>query len=149
MKQLYASLIVSQPEEHALKHQGKLPYRDKTLVLSDIAIRDGKIKDLNNVSMLETMNGTEGNYLLVNGKVNPKIFAVHGQGLRLRLINTSITRYFRLSLPGHDIYRVGGEGGLIETVLVEGGPLSGMRMPMSMSMPTYTGYTGPIQIDQR
>lgn len=159
---LYASLIVTQPEEHQLKHQGKLPFREKTLVLSDIALDDGKLQDLDNVSMLETMNGTEGT-ILVNGKVNPMIYAVSNHGLRLRLINTSISRYFRLSLPGHDIYRVGGEGGLIESVRLEGGHLMGMRMPMNMDSDINMGggmdmgsdmnhslqiYTGPIEIDQ-
>lgn len=155
---LYAPLIVTQPEEKELVIQGKLPYHDETLVLSDIAIVDGKLKDPNQTPMLETMNGTEGNYLLVNGKVNPTIFARNGEALRLRLINASISRYFRLSLPGHDIYRVGGEGGLIGSVRLEGGPIMGMRMAMpieitpdmnsDMNSNAYMGYTGPIQIDQ-
>jgi len=142
---LYGPLIIEQPEEQQLKMAGVLPAHEKTLVLSDISFENGQVKDVEAASKLETMNGTEGDYLLVNGKVLPKLKAVPGTGMRLKLINTSISRYYRLSLPGHTIYRVGGEGGLISNVRVEGGPLSGMRKPMNDS---YTGYTGMISIDQ-
>ena len=142
---LYGPLIVKQPEERQLKMAGVLPKREKTLVLSDISFDNGEVKDVENAPMLETMNGTEGDHLLVNGQVMPTLNVRPGEGIRLRLINTSITRYYRLSLPGHDIYRVGGEGGLISNVRVEGGPVMGMRMPMNDS---YSGYTGMISIDQ-
>jgi len=150
---LYGSLIVKEPVERELIKEKILPRKDKTLILSDIALVDGKLKDIEATPMLETMNGTEGEYLLVNGKVLPTFKAKVGQALRLRLINTSITRYYRLSLPGHTMYRVGGEGGLLSKVRIEGGSVMGMRMPMPESMrkptdPVYSGYTGPIMIDQ-
>ncbi len=49
-----------------------------------------------------------------------------GQGLRLRLINAAIFRYFRLVLTDaagrrQTLYRVGGEGGLLNRVRTEGG----------------------------
>ena len=142
---LYGSLIVKQPEERALRRAGVLPKRDITMVLSDIAASDGELRDLNTVPMLETMNGTEGNFLLVNGQVMPTLKARIGEGLRLRLINTSISRYFRLSLPGHTIYRVGGEGGLLSRVRVEGGQIPATRMALNDD---YDGYTGMIMLDQ-
>ena len=142
---LYGPLIVTQPEENQLKMAGILPTTEKTLVLSDISFVNGAVKDVESAPILETMNGTEGDHLLVNGQVLPTLSVSPGKGLRLKLINTSISRYYRLSLPGHTIYRVGGEGGLISNVRVEGGPKMGMRMPMNES---YTGYTGMISIDQ-
>jgi len=153
---LYGPLIIKQAVEHELKKEKVLPKKEKTIVLSDIAIVDGKLKDIESTPMLETMNGTEGEYLLVNGKVQPTFKVKAGSPLRLRLINASISRYYRLSLPGHTMYRIGGEGGLLSRVRVEGGPVMGMRMPMHMAMmgdkditmPEYTGYTGPIMIDQ-
>ena len=147
---LYAPLIVTQPEERQLVRKGVLPPRNHThtMMLSDISIVNGELKDIESTPMLETMNGTEGEYLLVNGKVMPTFSARSGVGMRLRLINASITRYYRLSLPGYDFYRVGGEGGLLPNVRTEGGMLMGMRMPMPMGDVEYTGYTGPIQIDQ-
>jgi FtsP/CotA-like multicopper oxidase with cupredoxin domain len=49
-----------------------------------------------------------------------------GQGLRLQLLNASTTRYFRLQLTTPDgilvpLVRVGGEGGLLDSAVVEGG----------------------------
>jgi len=145
MAGLYGPLIVQQPEEMQLKMAGVLPRNEKTLVLSDISFDNGEVKDVEAAPMLETMNGTEGDHLLVNGQVMPTIEVKPGDAIRLKLINTSISRYYRLSLPGHTIYRVGGEGGLISNVRVEGGPVMGMRMPMNED---YTGYTGMISIDQ-
>jgi len=151
---LYGPLIVKQYVERDLKNENILPRKEKTIVLSDMSVVDGKLKNIETTPMLETMNGTEGEHLLVNGKVLPTFKARAGEPLRLRLINASITRYYRLSLPGHTMYRVGGEGGLLSKVRVEGGSVMGMRMPMPMDMmdgmmmPKYTGYTGPIMIDQ-
>jgi FtsP/CotA-like multicopper oxidase with cupredoxin domain len=142
---LYGPLIVKQPIERELARENILPRKSRTLVLSDLSIVDGKFKDIESAPMLETMNGTEGEHLLVNGRELPTIRAKAGQPLRLRLINASISRYYRLSIPGHTIYRVGGEGGLLSNVRVEGGPIMGMRRAMSDD---YTGQTGPIMIDQ-
>ena len=143
---LYGPLIVEQPIERELIRENILPRRDKTIVLSDMSVIDGQLKNIESTPMLETMNGTEGEHLLVNGHELPTIRAKVGQPLRLRLINTSISRYFRLSLPGHTLYRVGGEGGLLSSVRVEGGPIMGMRKAMDNS--DYSGDTGPIMIDQ-
>ena len=146
---LYGSLIVKQPVENDLVKENILPKTDRTLVLSDISVVDGELKDIETTPMLETMNGTEGNHLLVNGRELPTINVTVGEPVRLRLINTSITRYYRLSIPGHTIYRVGGEGGLLSNVRVEGGPVMGMRMPMPTEEgDNYTGYVGPVMIDQ-
>ncbi|HEY6132111.1 MAG TPA: multicopper oxidase domain-containing protein, partial [Halioglobus sp.] len=142
---LYAPLIVTQPEEAQLVQQSRLPGKEMTLVLSDLAVEQGMLKDLSQADMLETMNGTEGNILLVNGRELPTLSVAEGDGIRLRLINAAIARYYRLALSGHDIFRVGGQGGLLASVALEGGQLQGMRMPMDES---YTGNTGTIEIDQ-
>ena len=86
------------------------------------------------LSDLETMNGTEGEVLLVNGRELPTLKVRKGQGIRLRLINTSISRYYRLSLPGHQLVRYGGEGGLLNEAILEGGSKMGMTMDMPMKM---------------
>jgi FtsP/CotA-like multicopper oxidase with cupredoxin domain len=49
-----------------------------------------------------------------------------GEGLRLQAINAATSRYFRLRLTDHSgaevpLYRVGGEGGLLNRVRLEGG----------------------------
>ncbi len=69
--------------------------------------------------------------VLVNGQVPnpsvPLIVAKSGTGIRLRLINAATNRYFRLRVSGNgqdnNLYRVGGEGGLLEYVRLEGGIL--------------------------
>ncbi len=49
-----------------------------------------------------------------------------GKGIRLRLLNTAASRYFRLRLTDQNgdqlmLYRVGGQGGLLDQVRLEGG----------------------------
>ena len=49
-----------------------------------------------------------------------------GQGLRLQIVNAATTRYMRLQLTEPDgdlvpLYRVGGEGGLLNNAVIEGG----------------------------
>jgi FtsP/CotA-like multicopper oxidase with cupredoxin domain len=51
-----------------------------------------------------------------------------GSGLRIRLINAAVSRYFRLIMTDAagrqlPIYRVGGQGGLLDNVRLEGGML--------------------------
>lgn len=71
----------------------------------------------------------DGDTVLVNGQDPgaeiPTITAKSGAGVRLRLINTATNRYFRLGVTGNDtdnkLYRIGGEGGFLEEVRLEGG----------------------------
>jgi FtsP/CotA-like multicopper oxidase with cupredoxin domain len=56
----------------------------------------------------------------------PALDVRSGEGLRLRLVNAAVSRYFRLRLTDQrgrpvTLYRVGGEGGLLDHVRVEGG----------------------------
>ncbi|MCC2655707.1 MAG: multicopper oxidase type 3 [Panacagrimonas sp.] len=77
---------------------------------------------------------TSGKTVLVNG-VNPNAgtqtptFTVaSGQRVRLQIVNAAITRHFRLKMLGggdSKLYRIGGEGGLLDNVVVEGGVIQG------------------------
>jgi len=71
-----------------------------------------------------------GTTVLVNGvppdaaAETPKFVVAAGQRIRLRLFNAAITRHFRLSLIGsgdNNLYRIGGEGGLLDNVQLDGG----------------------------
>jgi hypothetical protein len=96
------------------------------------------------------MNGIEGDKLLVNGKIKPQIRVEAGKPFILRLINASISRYWRLSLPGSRLIRIGGEGGLLDHAILEGGTKMamkmdtgmGMKMGMDMPMMTSSKYLG-------
>ncbi len=59
------------------------------------------------------MNGKEGQLVLVNGAVLPTLRPTRGL-LRLRLVNASNARYYRLALEDHSLYLVATDGGLIE-----------------------------------
>ena len=71
----------------------------------------------------------DGDTVLVNGQNPgagiPTITAKSGSGIRLRLLNTSTNRYYRLAVTGNgsdnNLYRIGGEGGFLEQVRLEGG----------------------------
>jgi FtsP/CotA-like multicopper oxidase with cupredoxin domain len=122
---LYAPLIVDDPDEASLIEQGILPSDERILVLSDLSEFEGKPISAEVDNPMEIMNGTEGKHLLVNGREDPVFEVPAGGAVRLRLVNTSITRFWRLAVPGHVLYRVGGEGGLLDTVRVEGGAVTG------------------------
>ena len=56
-----------------------------------------------------------------------------GHGLRLQMVNCATTRYFRLILTTEtgtklNLVRVGGEGGLLDNALLEGGSSGGLDM---------------------
>lgn len=151
---MYGAFIVRDPAESDLQAAGLIPGDESThtLVLSDIEFDRpaGKVGYLVDdvlrpwAELKEECEApdhhpeacraiTDGLYPLVNGfytgnrPTAPVILADQGEGVRLRLINTSTNRYFRLSLEGvgsdRNLYRIGGEGGFLERVRLEGGVL--------------------------
>ena len=73
---------------------------------------------------------TPGSTVLVNGvkpdsgAQTPKFTVPSGKRIRLRLLNESISRHFKLKLLNsgdNKLYRIGGQGGLLDNVIVEGG----------------------------
>jgi FtsP/CotA-like multicopper oxidase with cupredoxin domain len=124
---LYAPLIVVDPDEATLIERGILPGDDRVVVLSDTWTAQGIVTSAEVDDPMEIMNGTEGRTLLVNGREDPVLEVVAGSAVRLRLVNSSITRFWRLAVPGRVLYRVGGQGGLLDHVRVEGGTVEGER----------------------
>ena len=58
------------------------------------------------------------------GAQSPKFIVPSGKRIRLRLFDASLSRHFRLQLLGsgdNNLYRIGGEGGLLDRVRLEGG----------------------------
>lgn len=139
---LYGPLVVRDPAEAELVERGVLPADDRVLVLSDTWASRGTITSAEVDDPMEVMNGTEGRTLLVNGEIAPALEVVAGAAVRLRVVNGSITRFWRLSVPGHTLYRVGGEGGLLDAVRVEGGTVGGERFDAA------TGASlGTVEVD--
>ena len=154
---MYGSFIVKDPNEAALQADDKIPSEANThtVVLSDIEfngagdvgfIYDDDFDDMTpdvfatwSVLTEECAMGNgnscqtvaSGDTVLVNGQKptasTPMITAKSGAGIRLRLINPSTNRYFRLAVTGNgsdnNLYRIGGEGGFLEQVRLEGGML--------------------------
>ncbi len=105
---LYGALIVEDPADPPLGD-------DVVLVLSDIGIEaDGSLTPSDSDGWFGDYFGREGNTLLVNGRIVPTLRARQDVPQRWRIVNAARSRYYKFSLPGHTVHRVGGDGGLIE-----------------------------------
>ncbi|QNI70911.1 multicopper oxidase family protein [Cyanobium sp. NS01] len=60
------------------------------------------------------MLGREGAVLTVNGQVNPALTIPSGGLLRLRIVNASNARFWRLALEDHPFHLIATDGGAIE-----------------------------------
>ncbi|MEG3439286.1 multicopper oxidase family protein [Pannus brasiliensis CCIBt3594] len=60
------------------------------------------------------MTGREGDILTVNGEINPVFRVAKGGLLRLRLLNASASRFYRLALEDHPFYLIATDGGSID-----------------------------------
>ena len=66
-------------------------------------------------TMNDQMNGRMGDVLFVNGAVSPTMTLRPGELRRLRVVNASAARYYLLSVPDHQLVKIGGSGGLFGT----------------------------------
>jgi len=134
-KGLYGALIVREPE---IDKQYNLPSKETTIILDDILLGDsGQIEPPSYqepitdpiANATTQLNGREGDVFLINGKAlepltsrgdDIQVIQVHsGTPVRLRLINAANARFFRLSIPDHTIYQIGGDGGLLPSPLAK------------------------------
>ena len=119
---LYGPLLVEDPED-AVRVEDEL-----VLVLSDIALDDdGKMHTADSGGILGALLGREGNHVLVNGRVRPKMTVRDGALQRWRIVNAAKSRYFELVL---------GDGQPFELIGVDGGH-------MEYSLKQYTIVLGP------
>lgn len=109
-RQLFAGLaggIVIEP----IRRQGLLRLSESHLVvLKDLALQHNQPAPH---TMFDWINGKEGDLLLVNGALQP-VLRTRRQSVRLRLLNASNARYFRLGLEGQPFLLVATDGGLID-----------------------------------
>jgi FtsP/CotA-like multicopper oxidase with cupredoxin domain len=85
---------------------------EEFLVLKDFGL-DGNGELLTPDPTPQIMQGREGDLVLVNGAVNPT-FRIPKDGLlRLRFLNASVARYYRLQLENHPMYLIATDGGPI------------------------------------
>ena len=114
---LYGALIVRDP---ATDGALGLPETEHVMVLDDILLDDymqiaEPFPDDPVENAITHVNGRQGNALLVNGHITPTMPIQRGAPQRLHMINVANARFMRVSIPGHTMYRIGGDGGLLET----------------------------------
>ncbi|MDH5674996.1 MAG: multicopper oxidase family protein [Myxococcales bacterium] len=113
---LHGALVVRDPDEDAAL---ELPEDELLLLFDDILLDDaGQVAPpypddpIRKATM--QLNGREGDLLLINGRpAGDTIPVVAGVPVRMRAINVANSRFFRLSMPGQTLYRIGGDSGLI------------------------------------
>jgi FtsP/CotA-like multicopper oxidase with cupredoxin domain len=88
------------------------PYETHIMMLKDITLSGSEPAP--HTSMMQYMHGLEGDTVLLNGQVNPRLSIKAGQVQRWRIVNSCTARFFRLSLSNHTMYLVGTEGGLLD-----------------------------------
>ena len=87
--------------------------QEEFLVLKDFALDDnGNIADTGHMA---AMTGRAGGLLTVSGQINPAMTISKGGLLRLRLLNASPSRFFRLSLEEHSMHLIATDGGAISS----------------------------------
>ena len=59
---------------------------------------------------MSLMMGREGEIITANGQVNPSINLTQGGLLRLRILNASPSRFYRLALEDHTFYHIATDG---------------------------------------
>jgi bilirubin oxidase len=161
-KGLYGALIV-RPAVDPLAG-----IRDRLLILSDNRFRaDGSVDFPDHMSpaaQVDAENGREGNVLLVNGQAMPALAIRPGELQRLRIINSSAARIYRLAIPGQKLLHVGSDGGLFAAprevdellvanserieVLVRGGAPGSRAVLQTLPYDRYDSHTRPADWNQ-
>jgi FtsP/CotA-like multicopper oxidase with cupredoxin domain len=86
--------------------------KEDFLVLQDFALdSDGQMLAPNPMSQM--MAGREGSLVTVNGEVNPSLSIPSGGLLRLRFLNASASRFYRLVLEDHPLYQIATDSGAL------------------------------------
>ncbi|MGB5631812.1 MAG: multicopper oxidase family protein [Waterburya sp.] len=82
--------------------------KEEFLVLQDFSLDNrGRRSDSAHMSL---MMGREGDVITVNGRINPS-FSLPAKGLlRLRILNASTSRFYRLALEDHSFYQIAIDG---------------------------------------
>jgi FtsP/CotA-like multicopper oxidase with cupredoxin domain len=87
--------------------------KEEFLILQDFDLDyNGNIQPPHHMAM---MLGREGEILTASGQVNPNLSIAKGGLLRLRIVNASASRFYRLVLEKHLFYLIATDGGAVET----------------------------------
>ena len=64
-------------------------------------------------AMMERINGREGRLITASGRVSPGIKIQRGGWIRLRMVNASSSRFYRMRIEEHPFYVIGTDGGFL------------------------------------
>ena len=103
---LYGTIIVEDPEPIAVA-------RERVLVISDITL-DGSGR-IPAAPAMAAMMGREGELILVNGRIKPRLTVSPGERERWRIVNACSARYLRLRLDGQQLQLLGIDSGRFQT----------------------------------
>jgi len=102
-----AGALVVEDENTALEK-----YETHIIIIKDIALSGSKPAP--HSMMMDYMHGKEGNIIMVNGQVNPRLYIKTGQVQRWRILNASNARFYKLNLESHTMHLIGTDGGLLD-----------------------------------
>ena len=98
---LFGALVVAAPDDPE-------PARERVLVVSDTTLTaDGEVAA---VSRQQVMAGREGDLVLVNGQLRPRIDVTAGSPERWRVVNACTSRFLELALDEHSWGFLGYDG---------------------------------------
>jgi FtsP/CotA-like multicopper oxidase with cupredoxin domain len=104
---LYGPIVVEDPDDPVEFGD------DLILVVSDMSLDDnGVFQAVDSGGKFGDLFGREGSVLLVNGQVMPRLKVRTGKQQRWRIINAARSRYYKIRLPDHRMWRLGGDNGL-------------------------------------
>lgn len=89
---------------------------ERILMLQDFDVNAGGVPVEPN--MMERMQGREGSLITVSGRRNPEIAIQKDGWLRLRIINASPSRFYRLRIEEHTLHQIASDGGALPAVEV-------------------------------
>ena len=79
------------------------------LVLKDWALdRNGEVPE---PSLMQKMNGREGSLITIGNAIKPQFPILTGELIRLRILNASASRFYRLKLEEHPLNVIATDGG--------------------------------------
>lgn len=106
---LYGAIVIGDPRAASLGETTA-----ESIVLDDVRVNvdTGALEEF--IDERAMMMGREGNLVLVNGRrSNVGVVARAGERRRWRIVNAANARFFKISLVGGTMVRVGGDGGAL------------------------------------
>lgn len=102
-----AGVLIVRGELDQIPEIGAAP--EEIMVLQDFDLDRGGVPT--EPGMMERMEGREGSLVTVNGRINPAIPIQQGGWVRLRILNASSSRFYRLALEEHTFHLIATDGG--------------------------------------